>query len=181
MLVTLTLVSTHISLFRTDGVRTSQQCVCFYTAVYYVYETASPWRNRGQSQGQPSSPLVDTAWPLVPLPRRFTAARVPYPTPKALGVPTTCEDAPENGLANASAPVVCHRRRAALVPRDLNDLVDPAFRFHVKFQRSRFQAVEDRQHLRAVRGRAAGERLEPARRWPPRGWTGARATSPTGR
>ena len=34
MLVTLTLVSTHISLFRTDGVRTSQQCVCIYTAVY---------------------------------------------------------------------------------------------------------------------------------------------------
>ena len=40
MLVTLTLVSTHISLFRTDGVRTSQQCVCIYTGVYSQTLTA---------------------------------------------------------------------------------------------------------------------------------------------
>ena len=40
MLVTLTLVSTHISLFRTDGVRTSQQCVCICTAVYSQTLTA---------------------------------------------------------------------------------------------------------------------------------------------
>ena len=40
MLVTLTLVSTHISLFRTDGVRTSQQCVCIYAAVYSQTLTA---------------------------------------------------------------------------------------------------------------------------------------------
>ena len=40
MLVTLTLVSTHISLFRTDGVRTSQQCVCIYTAVHSQTLTA---------------------------------------------------------------------------------------------------------------------------------------------
>ena len=38
--VTLTLVSTHISLFRTDGVSTSQQCVCIYTAVYSQTLTA---------------------------------------------------------------------------------------------------------------------------------------------
>ena len=36
----MTLVSTHISLFRTDGVRTSQQCVCIYTAVYSQTLTA---------------------------------------------------------------------------------------------------------------------------------------------
>ena len=40
MLVTLTLVSTQISLFRTDGGRTSQQCVCIYTAVYSQTLTA---------------------------------------------------------------------------------------------------------------------------------------------
>ena len=40
LLVTLALVSTHISLFRTDGVRTSQQCVCIYTAVYSQTLTA---------------------------------------------------------------------------------------------------------------------------------------------
>ena len=35
-----TCLSTHISLFLTDGVRTSQQCVCIYTAVYSQTLTA---------------------------------------------------------------------------------------------------------------------------------------------